>query len=492
MDSYIKKFNDGENLRTDRKTWNIAKRLVSKNKRRYVKDGFDLDLSYITKNIIAMGYPSEGTEGWYRNSIQDVVKFFKSKYSRKYRIYNLCSERKYNEDWFDPGSVCTDFTFDDHNPPPFDKIFKFCKDCYDWLIEDEQHIAAIHCKAGKGRTGVMICCYLVFEGHQKAQDNIANDGVYVNKNARDAMVFYGKIRTSDGKGVTIPSQIRYVYYFDHYLKVLRYKNKKKIENEFQDEENQLQAFDRVTRMQMESRKSLRLVNMNFKMPTTIMKLYKIRIITTPNILKKGGFIPSFKVFCKYTLFYDSFKHAKPLFIAPNQPHNDFIPVFGPKQFEDPEDVQANQKLNERGTYTLGDQVLVYDDVKIEFYQGEKQQKKLFHFWFHTSFIDNGVLTINKDMTENAHKDKKCQRYDRNFQIKVQLSTIDNFVMREKLLPKMPRKIKKTKSDREKDKAAQASKSKKKSKSRSKSRGANQSSGDDSEFNPDLEDNENEP
>lgn len=97
-------------------------------------------------------------------------------------------------------------------------------------------------------------------------------------------------------------------------------------------------------------------------------------------------------------------------------------------------------------------MLVYDDVKIEFYQGEKQQKKLFHFWFHTSFIDNGVLTINKDMTENAHKDKKCQRYDRNFQIKVQLSTIDKYTMRERLLPKMPRKIKKTKQDKEKEKA----------------------------------------
>ena len=94
----------------------------------------------------------------------------------------------------------------------------------------------------------MICCYLVFEGHQKAQDNIANDGIYVNKNARDAMVFYGKIRTNDGKGVTIPSQIRYVYYFDHYLKVLRYKNKKKIESEFQDDEDQLQAFDRIKMM----------------------------------------------------------------------------------------------------------------------------------------------------------------------------------------------------------------------------------------------------
>ena len=70
-------------------------------------------------------------------------------------------------------------------------------------------------------------------------------------------------------------------------------------------------------MQFESRKSLRLVNMNFKMPTTVMKLYKIRIITTPNISKSGGFIPSYKVFCKYTLFYDSFKHSKPVYIPPN-------------------------------------------------------------------------------------------------------------------------------------------------------------------------------
>ena len=62
------------------------------------------------------------------------------------------------------------------------------------------------------------------------------------------------------------------------------------------------------------------------MPTTVMKLYKIRIITTPNIMKKGGFIPSYKVFCKYTLFYDSFKHQKPEYIV-NWPHIDFIPNF---------------------------------------------------------------------------------------------------------------------------------------------------------------------
>ena len=58
-------------------------------------------------------------------------------------------------------------------------------------------------------------------------------------------------------------------------------------------------------------------------------------------------------------------------------------------------------------------------MKIVFFDGPKQDKKLFHFWFHTSFIDsNGILLINKDMIDDAHKDKKCKKYDKNFQIRV--------------------------------------------------------------------------
>ncbi len=69
--------------------------------------------TYVTDRIIAMGYPSEGTEGVYRNKLTSVQRFFARRHPNSFRLYNLCSERFYDVTKFDgcvarfPFDVCT-------------------------------------------------------------------------------------------------------------------------------------------------------------------------------------------------------------------------------------------------------------------------------------------------------------------------------------------------------------------------------------------------
>ncbi|XP_072868951.1 phosphatidylinositol 3,4,5-trisphosphate 3-phosphatase TPTE2 isoform X2 [Chlorocebus sabaeus] len=180
----------------------LIRRLVSENKRRYTKDGFDLDLTYVTERIIAMSFPSSGRQSFYRNPIEEVVRFLDKKHPNHYRVYNLCSERAYDPKYFH--NRVSRIMIDDHNVPTLHEMVVFTKEVNEWMAQDPANIVAIHCKGGKGRTGTMICAFL-----------IASE---IFLTAEESLYYFGERRTdktnsSKFQGVETPSQNRYVGYF---------------------------------------------------------------------------------------------------------------------------------------------------------------------------------------------------------------------------------------------------------------------------------------
>ena len=195
--------NNIDNDSSSRFKANILKTLVSKKKRRIQNDSFDLDMCYITKRVIGMGFPATGLESFYRNNLTDI-KCYLDRYHGEYKIYNLCIEKNRicPKDLWEDRKVGL-FPFNDHSPCPTKIILDFCVDLCLYLTANRTGVAAIHCKAGKGRTGVMIVSYLVFAG--------------LFPNTDEALIHYSKQRTLNNKGVTIPSQIRYIKYFETFL-----------------------------------------------------------------------------------------------------------------------------------------------------------------------------------------------------------------------------------------------------------------------------------
>jgi len=187
------------------KSANCLKRLVSGNKYRYQNADFNLDLVYITSRIIAMGFPSMGYETLYRNEFSEVLQFFMKRHNARAKIYNLCEEDKrlYDPSLFTNMKVAN-FPFKDHNPCRIELMYDFAVDAFLFLQRDKENVIAVHCKAGKGRTGLMICAYLIFMEYVQ--------------NAQDAIDFFNSRRAVNGKGITIPSQLRYLFYFEHFLR----------------------------------------------------------------------------------------------------------------------------------------------------------------------------------------------------------------------------------------------------------------------------------
>jgi len=131
------------------------RQLVSGSKQRFQREGFDLDLTYVLPRVIALGLPaSSALEQMYRNPITEVRDFLNRYHTSSYALVNLCDERDYSDDEF-PGATLMRFPFPDHHPPCLAALISFCQSVHKYL-RNEENVIAVHCKAGKGRTGVIV------------------------------------------------------------------------------------------------------------------------------------------------------------------------------------------------------------------------------------------------------------------------------------------------------------------------------------------------
>lgn len=175
----------------------------------HVSTGFNLDLTYVTERLIAMGFPSSNLEGIYRNPMEEVQSFVKTYHDGCYRVYNLCFERSYDKSKFDGETSTTTMTkvviayvvritgrvvrfpIEDHSCPSLRMIHDFCKDVDSFLNEDRHNVAIVHCKTGKGLTGLMLAAYMMYSNFRKT--------------AAEALLYFNERRTLDGKVRPSPS-----------------------------------------------------------------------------------------------------------------------------------------------------------------------------------------------------------------------------------------------------------------------------------------------
>ena len=334
---------------------------VSKKKKRFQEDGFDLDLTYITPNVIAMGFPSEGMEARYRNPMPDVQRFFSKRHPNHYKIYNVCSERHYENSKFQEleegsGITCHQFVWDDHNPPPLKLMEPMVEDMVTFLTTDTKNVVAVHCKAGKGRTGTIIACLLL---------KLRAGGI---NTANEALRKFAIERTHNAKGVTIPSQMRYVHYYSKILEEGTIRQEK------------------------------------------MLRLKHVRLVTVPVFdsvaLQGGGCDPYFHIKVRNT-------------------KGKMIKIYDYKKENKVRHVKSKERKADIDCATGAAPPPLHGDIKMIFYDYDSYSSddKMFHIWFNTAYVENNYLRFTKAVTDKACKDLKCKHFSNDFEVELFFETV---------------------------------------------------------------------
>jgi hypothetical protein len=197
--------------------------------RRFIKHGFDLDLTYITNRVIAMSSPCFGQHSAYRNDIHVVSRFLATRHYGSFFVFNLC-DTFYSSDGatgnYNPCMIYNQvqrIPFEDHGPPLMVELLSFCEEVQLWMMKDARNVIAVHCKGGKGRTGVCVSAVLLWTGHRRSALDALELFTFRRTNnynpylGMDSTYKHFFNTTPCNQTVEGPSQIRYVHYLEAIL-----------------------------------------------------------------------------------------------------------------------------------------------------------------------------------------------------------------------------------------------------------------------------------
>ena len=285
-------------------------------------------------------------------------------------------------------------------------------------------MVAVNCKAGKGRTGFMISAFLLWNG--------------TCDSAIESARAFGGMRTMDGKGVTLPSQHRYLSYLQYCLK----------EKCAFPEKNQVIRLERIViegyksidtttskeeRSQLEAQEEQQGVNENENaISQLIVEQYKCAVDnlgTYPVIEQAVSF--------------------------------DLSDEFIQRTRSDDHHVATTNDVNENSSFVIDmmnqEELIVSGDVKMALLK--PSMKTAAYLWLNTNFLhmnqcndstetelnsedgdnsnrdnsNHGIqrhIRLTKSEIEGPHRDKKHTKFSRHFSVQVYYSVIERTTWQE--------------------------------------------------------------
>jgi len=158
----------------------------------------NLDITRITDRLLVMGsvWKNITEKRSARNNIDEVAYFIKTRYQRKFMIWNL-SDGTYDYSKFDNQVVSFNVSKSLFN---LKVLIDICRSLFIWLSIDPENVAIIHCNNGRNRTGIIVACFLYFSS--------------IFPNVDEGFNYFIKRRCNNDRSWVTNTQRRYSKYFN--------------------------------------------------------------------------------------------------------------------------------------------------------------------------------------------------------------------------------------------------------------------------------------